>query len=285
MNESVTIALPNGFATDGAHSRQASLRQLTGEEQLLVAEHCESLTPAQWTTEILARCVTQLGGTTAPDRAAIRALTVGNRDALLLHLHSLLFGESMLCEARCPAAGCGEKLEIRLAVRDLLVPACPVTGSEHELQLTGADGGIARVRFRLPTGEDHEAAAALAQGGIDAAIADLLQRCVLAVEPAAPVTDALEHALSDRMAELDPQAELMLGAGCPACGGAFRARFDIACFLKQRLAERAQVLYREIHTLAFHYHWSERDIVRMSALKRQRYLRLIETELARGTLQ
>jgi hypothetical protein len=293
MNERVSIALPCGITVDGAHSRAADLRELTSEEQLFLTEHCESLPPAQWTTEVLARCVTRLGATRAPDRSAIRALTVGDRDALLLHLHALLFGEALACEACCPVEDCGEKLEIRLAVRDLLVPVYSITAREHESQVADAAGNSARVRFRLPNGDDHEAAAALARSDVDAALAQLVQRCVLALEPsadgraasAASLPVALEQTLSERMAELDPQAELLLRAGCPACGGAFRARFDIASFLKQRMTERAQVLYREVHLLAFHYHWSERDIVGMSARKRQRYLRLIETELARGTLQ
>jgi hypothetical protein len=288
MNGSVAIALPNGLCVDGVQSREASLRELSGEEQLFLAEQCDSLPLANWTTEVLARCLTRLGTRLAPDHAAIRQLTVGDRDALLLHLHELSFGQALQCEARCPAPGCGEKLELGLSVQELLLPAYLHGASSHELRLAAA-GGL-RVRFRLPTGEDQEAAVALALHDVSAGVAALVKRCVLAVEHAngtgaAPLPDTLEHDLSDRMAELDPQAELLLRADCPACGGSFRARFDIASFLRQRLAERAQAIYREIHLLAFHYHWSERDILGMCARKRQRYLRLLETALARGTLQ
>jgi hypothetical protein len=284
MNGSVTIALPNGFSVEGAHSREAGLRELTGEEQITVAEDLRALPAAAWTTEVLARCVTRLSSLAKLDRSALRALTVGDRDALLLHLHQISFGESIQCEARCPAEGCAEKLELTLLVKELLLPAYPHAGREHELRVTDAAGTQAEVRFRLPTGEDQEAAAALASTDVAAAVAALLRRCVLSVEPA-ELTDAVSTALSERMAELDPQAELLLNARCPACGRAFRARFDVAGFLRQRLEERTQALYREVHLLAFHYHWSERDILAMNSRTRQRYLRLLATELTQGSLQ
>lgn len=284
MRGSVTVALPNGFAADGAHSREATLRGLTAEEELTLVEECDALPAAVWTTEVLARCVTRLGSLAKPDRSALRALTVGDRDALLLHLHEISFGEAIRCEARCPAQECIEKLELTLPVKDLLLPAYPHAAREHELRFTDESGTWAQVCFRLPTGEDHEAAAAIAHTDLALAVSTLLQRCVLSVEPAA-LTDAVVNALSERMAELDPQAELLLNAKCPACGHAFRARFDIATFLRQRLEEHTQALYRDVHLLAFHYHWSERDIVAMSSRARQRYLRLLATELERGSLQ
>jgi len=35
-------------------------------------------------------------------------------------------------------------------------------------------------------------------------------------------------------------------------------------------------LYQELHLIAVHYHWSEADILRLTASKRRRYLGLIE---------
>lgn len=284
MNGPIAISLPHGIPVDGAFAREASVRELTGEDQRSLAEDCQELPSAAWTTEVLARCVTRLGATDCPDRAALRALTVGDREALLLHLHKLSFGDSIQCETRCPAEGCGEKLELELPVDQLLLPAYPLPGHEHELAVTGQSGNEVHVRFRLPTGDDHEAAARLARRGVDAGVAELLRRCVLSLDSAAMGTDVAD-ALSVRMAELDPQAELLLNAGCPACGRGFRARLDVAAFLRQRFARHAQDLYREVHLLAFHYHWSERDILAMSSRHRQRYLRLLEAELSRGTLQ
>ncbi len=277
MNGSVTIALPNGFSVDGAHSREAALRELTDEEQIFLSEECRSLPSAAWTTEALARCVTRLGSGASSDRDAIRALTVGDRDALLLHLHALCFGRAMRCEARCPVVGCGERLELNLAVHELLLPAYPDTAYEHEIVV----GTSARVRFRLPTGADHEAASELARTDVASAVATLLSRCVMSTEGAVSPA-ALEHQLSERMAALDPQAELLLRSDCPDCGHTFRARLDVASFLRQRFDERVDALHREVHQLAFHYHWSLQDILSCGARTRHRYLLLLQAELTRS---
>ncbi len=279
MNESVAIVLPHGFSADGAHSRDAALRELTEAEQLFLAEECQALCSAAWTTEALALCVTRLGPVSAPDRESIRALTVGDRDALLLHLHTLCFGRVLRCQARCPSEGCGETLELSPAVQELLLPAYPDCAQVHEFVL--ADTCASRIRFRLPTGADHEAAAEIARADVASAITAMVKRCLLSIEgPVAP--ESLEDLLSARMAELDPQAELLLHANCPGCGHEMRARLDMASFLRQRLAERVEVLHHEVHQLAFHYHWSPRDILQLGTRNRQRYLRLLQAELARS---
>jgi hypothetical protein len=38
-------------------------------------------------------------------------------------------------------------------------------------------------------------------------------------------------------------------------------------------------LYEEVHHLAFHYHWSEREILDMPRAKRRRYLALLAGKL------
>lgn len=38
-------------------------------------------------------------------------------------------------------------------------------------------------------------------------------------------------------------------------------------------------LYEEIHYLAYHYHWTERDILEMSRPKRRRYLAMLANKL------
>jgi hypothetical protein len=38
-------------------------------------------------------------------------------------------------------------------------------------------------------------------------------------------------------------------------------------------------LYEEVHRLAYHYHWPERDILDLSPTKRRRYLGLVAREM------
>src|SRR5690242_20539020 len=111
--------LPNGYWADGVPWRQAHVRALTGEDHLYLAEECRNLLPASWATEALLRCVTRLGPG-RPDREAIRQLTAGDREALLLNLRRITRGDRLPCVLTCPS--CGEKLDLDLNATELLVP-------------------------------------------------------------------------------------------------------------------------------------------------------------------
>jgi hypothetical protein len=87
------------------------------------------------------------------------------------------------------------------------------------------------------------------------------------------------------MAELDPQAEITLHLTCPVCSAAFSAIFDTASYLMQELQAGMHHLYREVHLLAYHYHWSATEILGMSAEKRRRFLRLLDEELTQRAAQ
>jgi uncharacterized protein (UPF0212 family) len=279
--------LPGGYRGNGGHAREAVLRPLAGEDVLFLAEECRGLLPAHWVTEALARCVTRLAADETVTREAIRSLTVGDREALLLHLRRLTWGERLRCLLACPE--CEEQLEVDMLVADLLLSPYGEAMQEHEFVSRQGDAAPALLRFRLPTGADQEAAAELALADVQAAVDLLLRRCMrpdttsVAASPAS-LPAALAEQLSGRMAELDPQAEISLSCACPACGGAFSAIFDAASYLREELEAAVRTLYREIHLLAYHYHWSAAEIVRMSADRRSRFLRLLEAELAHGTL-
>ena len=58
--------------------------------------------------------------------------------------------------------------------------------------------------------------------------------------------------------------------------------FDTATFFLQELDARAAHLMREVHTLAWYYHWSEREIVKMSRHRRAQYLELIAEAVVRA---
>ncbi len=66
---------------------------------------------------------------------------------------------------------------------------------------------------------------------------------------------------------------------CPACRQPFTALLDAAGYFYQEIANRSAHLYRQVHLLAFYYHWSEAEIMGMTAAKRQRYLDLLAEAL------
>jgi hypothetical protein len=216
-----------------------------------------------------------------PERAPgeLAALPVGDCDAALLALHEQTFGPMAEGLASCPA--CAEQVEVSVDLRQLRVPAPEEQGpGPWELQWEGLV-----LTFRLPCNADLAAAARAP----DAATARrvIARRCVLDARaldalhapdageeaiPFAAVPEEALAALADRMAALDPQADLELELRCPACGHGWDAVFDVAGFVWARLSAAARRLAGDVAQLARAYGWREADILAMSAWRRQLYL-------------
>ncbi|HEV2098273.1 MAG TPA: hypothetical protein VGR45_05035 [Stellaceae bacterium] len=274
--DAIEIRLPAGIPSRQGWRRDAALRPLSGRDEMFLAEEGAALAPAARASALLTRCLDRLGPCTAVTLDNVRALTVGDRDALLLHLRRLTFGDRMILELVCPNPDCSERMDLDLRVSELLVPPYAEPAETHETTLGSPDAQY-RVRFRLPTAGDQELAAAHIADEAAAGMS-ILRRCVLAVSEVASGAEIGELPanitadLSARMAALDPQAELILNLICPDCGGSLRSELDIADFLFTELADRRRELYRQVHRLAFHYHWSEDAILGMGQSRRLLYL-------------
>ncbi len=133
------------------------------------------------------------------------------------------------------------------------------------------------VEFRLPTGADVEAAAEA--DDVEAGAALLLARCVASAS-AGSLEPAVADAVAAEMARLDPQAELRLAAVCPECGEPVDALLDAGALVLDELAGSADGLFREVHALARHYHWSEGEILGLELGRRRRYLELLVADEA-----
>lgn len=249
--------------------RETNLRSLPANDQLEFLDwEARRVSTARQVTIVLARCT----GVSEPDAAS---LTVGEREALLLEIRRLMFGDRMSCVLRCPSESCREKMDLDLNVGDLLLPSSFGLPSIHEIVLDGC-----LVRFRLPDGADQEAVAPLAVADESAAVEALLERCVLSVEqdgePVTRVSPLLAERISEEMSLRDPQAEIVLEPNCPSCGQSFRTVLDAASFFFTELAARARTLLEEIHLLASHYHWSEAQILSLPERRRKLYLGLVQ---------
>lgn len=278
------ITLPGGLFLEGAWQRTAHVRALAGEDEELLRGEGQQLSPCARVTAVLARCVTRLGPLSPVPVEGVQSLTVGDREALMLHLRRLTLGDRLSCVLTCPAPSCGAKMDLDLQVSDLLLPPYPHQSTWHERRFTD-QGQTYHLRFRLPTGGDQEAVALFAAGDLPAAVSVLLARCIQEAiregageEPVVALPEAIRDGLSDAMAALDPQAEIALQTQCAECGRPFTALFDAGQFCCQELLGRgreARELYEEVHYLALHYHWSEAEILAMTRRKRHLYLDLL----------
>jgi len=134
------------------------------------------------------------------------------------------------------------------------------------------------VSYRLPNSSDLIEVIESGEGhGPDV----LLKRCVEAtrksksVDPSQLPAQVLKL-ISESMTAADPQAEVRIELACPACEHQRSAVFDILTYLWSEIDEWARRLLIEIHALASAYGWSEADIMKMSARRRNLYLQMIE---------
>jgi hypothetical protein len=179
--EAIEINLPAGLSVDGQWCRNVWLKPLTGYEEEFLLQEGKSLPASARVTQLLTRCVHRLGSLEPVGADTVRRLSVGDREALLLHLRRLALGERVSCLLSCPS--CAKKMDLDLQIDELLLPAYAEAKSSHRTTISEGSETY-YVTFRLPNGEDQEAVAALAANSVESAAAVLLQRCIQEINTA-----------------------------------------------------------------------------------------------------
>jgi hypothetical protein len=255
MRGTTDLRLASGLWREGRCLREVRLARLDAESQRTLVDSLAAAVPARRVSGLVAAAVEALDDDPfGLDEA--RALTVGDRDRIVLALRAALVGDAMECVCEC---ACGETLELTVSVRALL-------GSAPDGPAPLEAGGM-----RAATGADHERAALRALEDPDAAADELIRSCMLESEDVDAAARLLE--------ELDPGAEILLRGTCPACGAEVVAALDPGAYLWTELEHRRAQLELDVHTLASHYHWSEAEIVALDPPRRARYIELIAAEV------
>ena len=264
------VRLPGGVVIDDDDRLDvAEIGTVTGHQEDWVARH-RWASQAESTTELLAACVTSLDGRPA-SRELIRRMLVGDRDFLMMQLRRITFGDEVHAVAACPS--CEAPMDVTLRIDEIPVTRRPQTAAVYEIRPAGKEGDP--ITFRLPCGADQEAIAALDPAeGAEA----LIGRCV--VRPAAQaLLPGDRAAIAAAMEELAPGVDVELDLTCPDCGSAFADAIDLPSFFLSELRGGVDHLLREVHSLAFYYGWSERDILSMDRERRRAYLRILSDAL------
>ncbi len=265
--------IPNGFLAGDSWVRQAEIRELNGFDEQHLA-FSQSYFPPFRTTLLLERVVSFSSSPKKLDlHETVRNLPVGDRVALILHLQKITFGDVLHCMLQCPS--CKEQLSIDISVDSLLQPANPNSQTAYPFELEGF-----ALKVRPVSGLDLEAIAL--DKNVPNPEEKLLRSCILFSEPPLPETlsSRFLEQIGTKLAEIDLQSDLTLNVNCPACSKGFQAPLDIEDFFFQEVAGRYHQLEREVHWIAFHYHWSEKAILSLPMSKRKRYVELINTTLA-----
>jgi hypothetical protein len=79
------------------------------------------------------------------------------------------------------------------------------------------------------------------------------------------------------MEEFDPLPAFEMQVVCPECGAASTAAPALTAAALQRLVAAQERLLDDVHRIALNYHWTEAEILRMPAWRRESYLARIES--------
>jgi hypothetical protein len=202
-------------------------------------------------------------------RDELAAMSLGQRDTLLLSLRMSTFGDVLPATSQCPV--CAGTIEFELSCSTLhngVIEPHPEQLSEDGYSIT----------IRPLNSLDLAAATAATDTSQSRAV--LLRRCVTEARHGEKLIDldALPKGLEERIADAalaaDSQAEILLDLDCPDCQHRWQNVFDIAHILWLEISARAQRILQEVHVLARAYGWSETEIFELSPQRRAAYLQM-----------
>lgn len=289
--------LPVGYVdAQGLLHKQAELAPLTGREEELLAQ--EDRPAAGLVTELLSRCVKRIGAISDITPQLMRGLTVADRQYLLLMLRQLSFGDRVQATLPCPWPDCGKGVDIDFSIDEVPVAGCGDFRPYYELEIESFEeaAGLGLepaapclIRYRLPNGGDQETVLDDPRLNEVEKLCTLLSRCILAVggiESPAPewimrLPPAVRLKIEQAMESRAPGLELSMDIECPECKRGFVAPFELQDFFFSELKMGNELLFREVHYLAFHYHWSEREIMSMPRDRRRRCISVLADEIER----
>ena len=179
-------------------------------------------------------------------------------------------GLKALLPVRCARASCQEEIELEL---DLIV----LRHHDEANTFTVTPEHDVCVRARLPTGHDQMAWLRSTPGINRDLPIFMATQMVERVNDSVPeegwlVPEKWLPSLESALRERDPFTAMELTATCPSCGHTESFEYDPEEYLLNMLAAVQRSLMDEIHRLATAYHWSEGQILSLSAGRRRYYL-------------
>jgi hypothetical protein len=285
--DKLTGMLPGGyFDASGRLHREFELGVLTGRDEEMLAESRRAR-PASLVSSVLSRAVRRIGDISPVTEQIARELLVADRQYLLLRLRQATFGNLVRADLFCPWADCGSRMQIQFCIDQVPVEEASERAPVYSMTLSQdaldeSEKAQRKVRFRLPNGEDQEAVSPLLAHNEAEALSMLLAR---AVQAGPEVIDQLSpRARMEIEAEMErvaPKIEPSIETACQECGRSFAAPFDVQRFFFGEMRTDGDLLYRQVHYLAYHYHWSENEIMAMPRTKRHQYVDLLAEEMER----
>lgn len=279
----LTVPLTHGIHLDaGQVIEKASLRQIDGSDGQFLADISTDRTPVHRISILLLERLASFENVqdTNRKRQLLRNMSIGDRVALMLQMRSMALGDTMQCIICCDL--CKKNMSIDLSINTLLHQASILSKKcKDEVCCIGVEGYELKI---MPlTGSDQDMLSAKSTTVEKENLKQSLAKsCIKESNPRLPdiIPENLLYAVELKLSEIDPLSDIVLEVHCPSCGDAFSAPFWPEEFILQEVGTFNQQLEQEVHWLAFHYHWSEKEILALPMKKRRKYIELINATLA-----
>lgn len=264
------MQLPGGLWEAGVRQREFKFKAVDGALELAVAEASDIAKSMPEAVTLALQCsLIDLGGA-PPAQERIDMLCIADRQFLMRELGQRLGYCGSWFTAAC--SSCHETFDFTLDLAEL-----PVQEAGEGYPYVDVPLADNQVRFRLPNGADQEGLLAFAQE--DMAQRWLLTRCLEqggTVQEHEAFIGQLDkkdiERIESALEKTTPAVVVQVEAECPYCGQ--RNSVDINPY--SVLDTIADSILSEVHQIAYHYHWSEAEILGLSRERRRRYLRLID---------
>lgn len=169
------VVLPGGLVIDNEVFRQATVRELNGDDEEHIARAIAG-NPARYNQVLLERGVVSVGPHKS-DEALLDKLLTGDRDMLILGIRRVTYGDEMDMTVSCGHCGVESKIRVTFA-DDVPIKALDWDAADVE-HLVELRKGVATVR--LATGAEQRHVLSLENKTVSELNTELFAKCVISI--------------------------------------------------------------------------------------------------------
>jgi hypothetical protein len=254
-----------------SRDRPVALRVFGSDMRDLSVEFAE-VERACLVTKLLARCSQTQSGN-PPSEQAIWDLPLGTRIEAVIALAGGDSAQPLVWRIRCGYADCGAEGELQLRPAEIAALAAQA----HRTELVPVKIGERVAWVRRPTGSDQRKWLENGADGTAPLAASLFADPPLEDLRAAGIAEKeISDSIDRAMEEFDPLVGFQLDVACPECGRSTAQAPDLLAGALECLWLAQFDLLEQVHRLASRYHWTEEEIAKIPAWRRQSYLAYID---------
>lgn len=241
-----------------------SFKPVTGRVELALANALEENHSRPHRVSALLLCVLEAIDGKKVSQKLIKSLATGIRDQLVIKIVASRLGRPQWFSARCKSCDTRFDFEVDFAKWPYKPPGKGFPIAEVKL-------GKERLKFESPNGLFEEKISEKRWRGT-AALRRLVDLCSLKKGFRAKDLSARDLTRVDKALEaVSPECGSEISTRCPEC----RAPANLTIDPLSLAYKPSEAIFREVHLIASHYHWSEQVILDLSEARRSRYINLI----------